>query len=89
MGAIPIHYTVKKEIYKNPVKAYKELVEEALYEYGHDPYSGTIANCELRGKINKPKDDEAYEEKLDKIHKRDCWYYEDDEHYHFIGWAPC
>lgn len=89
MGAIPIHYTVKKETYEDPVQAYRELVDEALYEYGHDPYSGTIATCELQGKISKPKDDEAYEKQLDKIHKRDCWYYEDEENYHFIGWAAC
>lgn len=89
MGAIPIHYTVKKETYKDPVQAYRELVDEALYEYGHDPYSGTIATCELQGKISKPKDDEAFDKQLDAIHKRDCWYYEDDEYYHFIGWAAC
>ena len=89
MGATPIHYTVKKSLYRNPVEAYRELVDEALHEYGHDPYSGTIATTELQGKISKPKDDEAFDKQLDAIHKRDCWYYEDDEHYHFIGWAAC
>lgn len=87
MGATPIHYTVSKKRYKDPVKAYRELVDEALQEYGNDPYSGTIATCGLQGKISKPKDEVAYEKQLDAIHKRDCWYYEDEEHYHFIGWA--
>ena len=87
MGATNIHYTVSKQKFTSAIEAYRELVDEALYEYGHDPYSGTIATCELQGKISKPKDDEAYEKQLDAIHKRDCWYYEDDTHYHFIGWA--
>ena len=89
MGATTIHYTVKKKLYKNAVEAYKELVKDALYEYGNDPYSGSIATCRLQGKISKPKDDEAYDKQLDAIHKRDCWYYEDEENYHFIGWVAC
>lgn len=89
MGATPIHVTVNKKLYRNAVQAYRELVDDALYEYGHDPYSGTIATCELQGKISEPKDDEAFQKQLDAIHKRDCWYYETDEHYHFIGWAAC
>lgn len=89
MGAIPIHQVASKKVYRTAVEAYRDLVEDALYKHGHDPYSGTIATCELQGKISKPKDDEAYDKQLDAIHKRDCWYYEDDEHYHFIGWASC
>jgi len=89
MGAISIHEVASKKVYSNAVDAYNDLVDQALYEHGHNPYSGTIATCELQGKINKPKDDEAFDAQLDAIHKRDCWYYEDDEHYHFIGWAAC
>lgn len=89
MGAHSIHVTVNKKLYRNAVEAYKELVDDALYRYGHDPYSGTIATTELQGKISKPENDEAYEKQLHAIHKRDCWYYEDDKYYHFIGWAAC
>lgn len=89
MGAVSIHYTASKKQYDSAVKAYNDLVEDALYEYGHDPYSGTIATCELQGKISKPVDQEAFDKQLDKIHKRDCWWYEDDKYYHFIGWAAC
>ena len=32
---------------KNPGKAYDELVEEAIYYHGHDPYNGTISTCDL------------------------------------------
>lgn len=28
-------------------KAYAAAVEEAQYEYGHDPYNGTISTCGL------------------------------------------
>ena len=87
MGAIPIHQVASKKVYRSAVEAYNDLVDQALYEYGHDPYSGTIATTELQGKISKPVDSEAFDTQLDAIHKRDCWYYETDEHYHFIGWA--
>lgn len=29
-----------------PEAAYKRLVDEALYEYGHDPYNGTISTTD-------------------------------------------
>ena len=89
MGATPNHQVASKKVYRNAVEAYRDLVDQALYEYGHDPYSGTIAATELQGKIGKPVNDVAFDAQLDAIHKRDCWYYEDDEHYHFIGWAAC
>jgi len=45
MGATNIHYTASKKNYKSAREAYKALREDAQYEYGHDPYSGTIATC--------------------------------------------
>ena len=89
MGATNIHYEAIKKHYKSALEAFKELVENDLYEYGHDPYSGTIATCSLSGKISRPKDDDAYEEALDRIGKRECVYYETDNDYIFIGWAAC
>lgn len=89
MGATNIHYRASKKQYKSALEAFKELVENDLYEYGHDPYSGTIATCSLSGKISRPKDDDAYDEALDRIHKRECVYYETDNDYIFIGWAAC
>ena len=29
--------------YKNASQAYNDLVENAIYDYGHDPYNGTIS----------------------------------------------
>lgn len=89
MGAEAIHYKASKTEYETARQAFNALVEEAQYEYGHDPYSGTIATCEFYGEIQMPVSDEAYELALDKIGKREVCYYEDDDHFHFIGWAAC
>ena len=89
MGATNIHYEASKINYSTADDAFDSLREEELYEYGHDPYSGTIATCSLLGRISEPKDDDAYEEALDKIDKRECVYYETDTHFVFIGWAAC
>ena len=32
---------------RNVREAYATLVEEAVFEYGHDPYNGTISTCTL------------------------------------------
>tara|TARA_R110002153_G_scaffold215624_1_gene368236 strand:+ start:28 stop:297 length:270 start_codon:yes stop_codon:yes gene_type:complete len=89
MGATNINYTASKNQYASAREAYQSLREEAQYEYGHDPYSGTIATCTLEGRISQPKDDDAYDEALENIDKGECVYYETDTHYIFIGWASC
>lgn len=89
MGATNIHYEASKKQYKSALEAFRELVEDDVYEYGHDPYSGTIQTCYLSDKMPRPKDKDAYEKALDKLSKRQCAYYETDENYVFIGWAAC
>jgi hypothetical protein len=89
MGATTIHYEVPKEKYERPYDAYRALVEEEQYNYGHDPYSGTIATCEYYGRIRTPRDQEEYDELLEDIGKREVVYYEKDDKYVFIGWAAC
>ena len=89
MGATNIHYEASKKQYKSAREAYLSLREEESYEYGHDPYNGTITTCSLEGKISEPKDDDAYDEALDNVDKRECVYYETVTHYIFIGWAAC
>ena len=32
---------------KRASEAYDKLYEEAVYEYGHDPYNGTISTCDM------------------------------------------
>ena len=89
MGATTIHYEVKKENYERPYDAYRALVEEEQYNYGHDPYSGTIATCEYYGRIDTPKNQDEYDEAIDNIGKRKVYYYEDGDKWVFIGWAAC
>lgn len=89
MGATNIHCTVNKKAYNSVRDAYQSLREDAQNDYGHDAYNGTIATCTLEGQISEPIDDEAYDEALDNIDKRECVYYETDTHYVFIGWAAC
>ena len=41
---------------KSPSEAIDKLVEQAEYDHGHDPYSGTIATCDhwpQEGKIDQ------------------------------------
>lgn len=89
MGATTFHIKVRKDNYERPYDAYRALVEEAEYEYGHDPYSGTIATCEYMGKVEKPETSDEYDLLLDDIRKRECYYYIDGSYYVFIGWAAC
>ncbi len=89
MGATNIHYTASKKIHKSARAAYQSLREEESYEYGHDPYNGTITTCSLEGRISEPKTEEEYDEALDNVDKRECVYYETEKEYVFIGWAAC
>lgn len=89
MGATAIHHNVKKKDYSSPRQAFNALVEEAQYQYGHDPYSGTIATCEFYGEIKSPETSEAYNLALEKIGKREVYYYETPDNWEFMGWAAC
>jgi len=95
MGATNIHYEFPlvdssgREV--SARDAYNRLVDEALSYYGSDPYSGTIATCDLAGSITAPKNDDEYDDLLDRIDKREVRYYKDEEakRWVFIGWAAC
>jgi hypothetical protein len=93
MGATNIHYEYPRvdargrEI--SAKEAFNELYEEALDFSGSDPYSGTIATCELAGSIRAPKDDDDYDDLLDQIGKREVRYYKEGDNWVFIGWAAC
>lgn len=96
MGATNIHYEHPAQSNRGEIsarEAFSNLVEEEQYEYGHDPYSGTIATCELGGKVSKPKDEDEYDELLDSVDKREVVYYKDGpegrQNWVFIGWAAC
>tara|TARA_Y100000385_G_scaffold276437_1_gene322162 strand:+ start:395 stop:685 length:291 start_codon:yes stop_codon:yes gene_type:complete len=96
MGATNIHYehpaqNKSGEISAN--EAFNNLVEQDQYDYGHDPYSGTIATCSLVGKVIKPKDEDEYDKLLDRVDKREVVCYKDGpegrKNWIFIGWAAC
>lgn len=87
MGSTNIHYSIRKEEWNSPVDAYKHLVDTEVYNYGDDPYNGTISTCRYGGRINKPLDEIEYHKALNRIDKWECKYYETEEHYVFIGWA--
>ena len=89
MGATSFHQSVQKKNYESAKQAFRELVEDALYEHGHDPYSGTIATCSLLGEIKEPESDDHYNAALEELRKRECVYFETQDKYHFIGWASC
>lgn len=88
MGATNIHYEVPKKEFESPRAAYRALVEEEQYNYGHDPYSGTIANCNFMGRVRTPKDKDEYWEIVEQIGKRECAYYEEEDKWIFVGLAP-
>lgn len=93
MGATNIHYEYPRKDARgreiSAREAFNNLVEEAIDYHGRDPYSGTIATCELGKQIYTPEDDEAYDKALDRISKRSVRYYEEDDNWVFIGWAAC
>lgn len=96
MGATNIHYEHPAQNRRGKVsarEAFNNLVEEEQYEYGHDPYSGTIATCELCREVSRPKDEDEYDALLDRVGKREVVYYKDGpegrENWVFIGWAAC
>jgi hypothetical protein len=95
MGATNIHYEFPlvdaggREV--SAKDAYNQLVDEALSYYGSDPYSGTIATCELGNSMIAPQTEDEYDDLLDRIDKREVRYYKNEEanRWVFIGWAAC
>lgn len=98
MGAINFSNSVKA---KNAVEGYDILVDEALYEHGHNPYNGTISTCDM-GRCTlsfKKFKEENYDKAYEHIEKNDWgskWVadYIDmgkddngDSHFLFYGWA--
>ena len=98
MGAINFSNEAKA---KTAGEAYDYLVEEALYEHGHNPYNGTISTCDIGrctlsfAKYNEKNRDKAYEhiEKNDWGSKWVADYVDlgkdakGDRHFLFYGWA--
>ena len=64
--------------YKNGSEAYNHLVENALYDHGHDPYNGTISTTDgFRMRNDNPrygtKSFSKWEDKMiNNMNKYDC-----------------
>lgn len=92
MGATNIHYEHAAKDKNGDItaqQAFNNLYEQAVWEYGHDPYSGTIATCELGNSMIAPQTEEEYDELLDRVDKREVRYYKKNDTWVFIGWAAC
>jgi hypothetical protein len=94
MGA-EVFYT--KSFGKTNQQAFKDAVEDAYYQFGHDGYTGSIAEKDSFVMINLPegKDPEKYADELidaedpridDKWGPAGCFYLGKNE-YFFFGWA--
>jgi len=79
-------------------ECFNELVREAQYEYGHDPYNGTISTQSgysvLSVKFNSRNEAECYADmNLDSVEKYHCEavrFTENDKNgFVFFGWAAC
>lgn len=66
MGAQAFHHTINAETFK---EGYNILYEEAICEYGSDPYSGTIATCDCAARPSYKFDGAYKESNMDKALK--------------------
>ena len=92
MGAEQIEVHAKGSSMKD---AFNNAREDAIYDFGHDPYNGAINNCDLTKDVTKKyleADDknEFIGEIIDVVDKREVYgIHLDDNNYLFIGLAPC
>lgn len=82
----------------NAQECFDELVKEAEYQYGHDPYNGTISTQQgfsvLKLQFNSRTEAEAYAEaNLDSVEKYYCKAVRFSDNgkngFVFYGWAAC
>ena len=95
---------IEFKVAKTKEAAFKALVEEAQWEYGHDPYNGTISTTTLSRKpvkvIRKRFTEKAMQEAVDVAEKNgwgekwvsrviDCGATKGGHMWAFYGWAGC
>lgn len=82
----------------NARECFDELVQEAQYQHGHDPYNGTISTQQnysvLKLQFNSRKEAESYaQENIDSVEKYYCRAVRFSENgnngFVFYGWAAC
>lgn len=77
--------------YDSPLQAYREAREQAIYEYGNNPYNGTISTTngyKYLGEIPE-KDVEAFiDNNIDNFDKwGECGCIKSYDKYIFFGWV--
>jgi len=79
--------------YDSPSDAYNEAVQQALYDYGHDPYNGTISTTQgfkFLGEVEKNDVGDYIDQHIDDFDKWGaCGCIKSEEDYIFFGWAAC
>lgn len=100
MGATTFIDSAKKKDFKSAKEAFDSLIKDAEYEYGHNPYSGTIATKETFEKHLLKKEFKTIKEliavaedlldtEFQNLSKWDpAIMIECDEGWVFFGWAP-
>jgi hypothetical protein len=77
----------------SPEDAYKEAVQQALYDCGHDPYNGTISTTrgfKFLGEIEKNDVEDYIDQHTDDFDKWEaCGCIKSEKDYIFFGWAAC
>lgn len=77
--------------YDSPTDAYQEARYQGIYEYGHNPYNGTISTTEgyqYLGEIPEKDVEEFIEKNIDNFNKWGlCGCVKSDDKYIFFGWA--
>ena len=58
---------------KSPAEAFKELVDDAIYEYGHGGYSGTIKEKDGYTVLNVPSGADIQDFINDNLEANDKW----------------
>ena len=81
----PIAYLALKEHHASASQAFDSLKKEAQTNYPKKLWGGTIAVCELRHEINKPRNIKNRNNILDALNDNECVWYEERDWYMFIG----
>lgn len=94
MGSYNFFSGISKEKASTAQDAYEYLVQEAIYEYGHNPYSGTIATTDgfrmftdfrVESKEDLARAEGIILDRTQKWEKCECVEYNDS--WQFIGWV--
>lgn len=77
--------------YDSADEAYSEAVSQAIYDYGHDPYNGTISTTngyQYLGEVDESDVEDLIDKREDDFHKwGKCGCIKSGDKYIFFGWV--